>query len=317
MLAALTLAVAASVALARLLAAAPPRRRAAVLALVTAGVLADGWIEPLPLHETPAAIAVPSDPSRPATVLELPTGVFEDAAAMYRATRHGQRIANGLSGHAPPHYPALQAAMQESRFEVIAELSASAVLVVVDRDAAGPAVVSALRELAGGEVVSTTVSHEVVRIPGAPPSPGASRSGRRLPIARLQTSTDPRDRALAIDGDFRTAWTTTAPQAGNETVLADLGSVTAIGSVSLGMGAHAVSYPREAAIDVSGDGVAWTTVWRGGTAARAVRAAIDDPRTARIPIAFDPVEARYVRIRQLATAAHPWAVAELEVFAPR
>ena len=43
-------AVAASVALARLLAAAPPRRRAGVLALVTAGVLADGWIDRLPLH---------------------------------------------------------------------------------------------------------------------------------------------------------------------------------------------------------------------------------------------------------------------------
>ena len=53
--------------------------------------------------------ACPQLASADGIVLELPLGdAFGEAAALYRSSMHGHRIANGYSGHEPLFYRALR-----------------------------------------------------------------------------------------------------------------------------------------------------------------------------------------------------------------
>ena len=93
MLVALCLSVAAALAFERITREAPPRMRALAAGVIVAGVLIDSWVHPFRLETPPAPLIVPPEVPADAAVLELPTGVFEDAAAMYHATQHGRPTA--------------------------------------------------------------------------------------------------------------------------------------------------------------------------------------------------------------------------------
>ena len=98
MLAALGLSAAAALAVARLTPGLAAGTRVVITGVAALGVLADGLVYPFPFEPAPAPLDVPAAVPAEAAVLELPIGVFEDAAAMYHGTEHGRPVANGLSG---------------------------------------------------------------------------------------------------------------------------------------------------------------------------------------------------------------------------
>jgi hypothetical protein len=115
------------------------------------------------------------------------------------------------------------------------------------------------------------------------------------------------------DGDRLTRWTTGAPQAGGEQVIVDADASRDIGAVVLRVGVFAGDVPRLLSVEVSDDGEAWTTVFRGSVAALAVRGAIADPHDVPITV---PVGARgrYLRLTQLGRDPEVWwSIAELSV----
>lgn len=126
MLGALTPAVAVSVALDYLLRNASRRLRAAAMMIAAIAVVVESWTVPLRLIEPPRPLDIPQGVPAGAAIMELPAGVYEDAAAMYRSIFHGRRTVNGLSGYQPPHYHILTMAMSEGNTEALTALASYA-----------------------------------------------------------------------------------------------------------------------------------------------------------------------------------------------
>lgn len=316
MLAALTLAVAAALSLDRLRGRLSRRAGGGLSAAVVIGVLADGWIDPLPLPAPPPARAAIDQAPPEAPVLELPLGVFEDTAAMYRAIAHGRRLANGYSGYRPPHYQVLAAALDDGDTSVLGVLAGDTGLVVtVDGTPEGRRLGDLVRrEFAGGGSRPST-GHDLLRIPPRP-RPVPPRAGAAWPIVAVTASAGRATLAQLRDGDLRTAWTSAGPQAGGESVVVDLGEVRSIVGVQLSLGPYAFAYPRHLTVATSTDGVTWRDVWGGRPASAVLGAALDVPAAVPLPIAVSATAARYVRMTAGAAAPHPWAIAELTVLRP-
>ena len=120
MLTTISLSTVAGLAFARLVPA-TSRRRPLALALVTVGVLADGWV----LFPTVTApTRSPSLDLAKGTVLELPLGTRDqDAAAMLRSSYYGQALVNGYSAYPPRHYRALAYGLERGNDDVLDLLS--------------------------------------------------------------------------------------------------------------------------------------------------------------------------------------------------
>ncbi len=316
MLAAMTLAVAAALALTRL-AARTTRAGGAALAAVAVGVLVDGWIDPLPLPAPPPAMAAIDAVPAEAVVLELPLGIFEDTAAMYRSMSHGHRLANGYSGYAPPHYTVLGSALAEGRPEVLAALEIDHDLAIVAaRSADGQGLAEGLARVLPAARTAHTAHADVFIVPRHPPTlADTGPSGPALPVRAIVASVE-REAGFIADGRIGTVWATVELQAGGEQVTADLGTATALSALELSQGRYSFAYPRIVGIEVSDDGAAWREVWRGDTATAALRGALAAPATMPVRFDFDDTTGRYVRITQHGQAKQPWAIAELAVFGP-
>lgn len=319
MLAALCLSVAAAVALVRVTARTRSRAGVILMWAAAAGVLVDGLVFPFPFEPAPAALTLPADVPGDAAVLELPTGVSEDATAMYHATRHGRPVVNGLSGYEPPHYAVLRAALRDGdtgTLDVLASERPLAVFVRKGPEIAG--LVSLLPRQSRARLVASTGSHDVFLLPAAPR--GRTRlpdASRELPIAALDASVGADQLQGLRDHDRRTAWVTDGPQRGSEHVTVTLAAPAEVSGVVLALGQYTLHFPRWLAISVSDDGATWQPVWDGPLGARAVAAALDDPLEVRIPLEFPAVRARYVRLTQTSRSLeHEWAIAELIVVGP-
>lgn len=313
MLAALTLAVAAALALGRLTAGLRPRARAAVVAAGVAGIVLDGWIDPLPLPAPPAPLAAIDALPRDTVVLEAPLGTFEDLAAMYRAISHRRPLANGYSGYEPAHYTVLRTALADGQAAVLGVLAPDRNLAVVIASTADgrwlrDAVLSAVPEASASRIDGL----DVIAIPRRPVPP-APPARPPLPIVAVAASANPDHAALATDGQLATAWRTVGPQTGGEQVRVDLGGPRRFAGIELRLGRFSFAYPRRLRIETSSDGASWAAIWEGDTAVAALRGALDAP--AAVPLRLDvvPVSARYIRLTQAGRSAHPWAIAELAV----
>ena len=72
--------------------------------------------------------------------------------------------------------------------------------------------------------------------------------------------------------------------------------------------------PTTSRIDVSESGGDWRRVWNGLTYAHSLTGALQDVRRHEVPIRFDPVETRYVRLTQTGDETrYYWSIAELRV----
>ena len=317
LLAALCLAVAGSLAAARLFPA--TRRGRAVLGLAAAGVLAEGWIAPLPLVRLPPRAPLLESLGSVATaVLEVPLGEWaEETAAMHRATYHRRPLVNGFSGYTPPHYVALSAgllAYDEDTLGALGEQSALAVMLDGTRDQDGrfarflessPRVREWRRD---GRWRVFLLAHRP-----SPPPPAA----QALALARVRASLRDEDVRFLTDGALATRWTADRPQFGEEVVEAELAAPGAVSGAVLSLGPSREDYPRRLVIETSLDGTRWTPAWEGTGYAPTIRAALRDPRVVPVLFDFAARPARRVRLRQ--TGSDPakwWSIAELEVLGP-
>ena len=317
MLAVLALSVAAGVAVVQLLARFPDRTGTAT-AVIAAAILAESWIYPFPVAAAPPPLEVPNEVPVSAVVLEVPTGVYEDALSMFHATWHHRRTINGMSGYAPPHYKVLTRALGEGNLDVLDVLRRYAdVAVFSRRDRADAAHwVANLRARAGATPLPDTSTHQVTLVRMQPPPaespPRVSDEVRHLATVTQPPSSSP---ARLYDDDLFTAWVSGAPQRGTEMITLTLDQRRVIGGICLESGLHSTAFARAIAVDVSEDGLRWDTVATADGAAAALEAALRDPRRTSVTLSFEPRAAVHVRVRQLGTSQDEWAVAELRVLA--
>ncbi len=287
-----------------------PRVASGLVAVVAAGVLADGWVR---LPVAPVQEAGPAWADVPA-VFEVPAGGLEDFGAIYRATQHGRPIVNGYSGYFPPFYLPLLHALRAGEYQVLHELTPERPLGVgVNLRADGAAAMRAGLEAASG-VVSRDASATWASFTVMPRPLPAQSEGPALAVAAVRANRHPEDIERLKDGTVGTAWGSDNNQIGDEELVVDLGGEQAIGIVRLKMGAFAFGFPRQLTVEVSSDANAWTTVWSGETSVAAVRGSIHDPATAPLDIPLGRVQGRFIRLRQTgAEPGIPWWIAELEI----
>lgn len=316
MLAVLALSVAAALAFDRLTRARRLRIRLAGAVLIATAVLAESWIEPLPTSDSPGPLTIPAAVPSDAVILELPLGVYEDVAAMYRSMYHRRQVVNGMSGFEPPHYRMLRVAIDEKRYETLDAIASYAPIAIFLRHGETTKELSAaLRGGSKAQPLATTPTHDVWLLPrGASPPSDPPADTAAIAIRQLDSPFEPETLASMLDGRRDTVWFTGQPQDGTEFFVADLGEPAEIEAVVVGQGASWVDFPRALAIDVSADGVEWLEVWRGDTATMTIAAAISDPREVRMTFDVGPRRARYVRVRQVGQTWFAWGVAEFRVF---
>jgi hypothetical protein len=285
MLCALCTAVAAGVAIAH---AMPVRRpwRALFIAAVAAGLMADGWLDPMRLVTPPgrqALAAVPVD----AAILELPPDERHvNLMAMYRAFFHRRPLVNGYSGYFPPHFTILMQAVRRGDASPILELARNRPLAIIVNERFDP-------------------SGEFRKMVEALPGVAYSSSGNAGAMYLLPAQ--PRDRVAAA-GEALPATVSTLPRAH---VLLDLGTERIVRTIAFPLRAYYADVPR-IAIETSPDARTWTTTWEGWIGGRALAGALEDPLLVPIRIPLPDVPARYVRIHP----APEWMIGELRILGP-
>ncbi len=288
------------------------RRRltaAVLVAVVGAGIVADGWMGTIQAGQAPPPVE-DARALRGTVVLSLPAGTVRDIAPQYAAVVGGWRTVNGYSGYEPPYYAALLFAMQQELDDLFEPLRRRVELHVVVEDEAGR-----LRQLVerqpGAVRVSRAGTTTIYRLPrrDAGPLPAL---GEGRPIAAVRSECEPGMTGLATDGDPETRWYC-GPQAGAEVLNVDLGGETVVGAVRLGLGRFVAEFPRALTIETSLDGQAWQPASQGPVAGAVIEAGLVEPRYPAPVIGFSPRPARFVRLRQTGVSEFLWSVADLAV----
>ena len=292
-----------------------PRVRRPVIAIVCALLLVEAWPTALPLIEPPAW-----RPSQTQAVsrLELPMGSVPDLIALYRATQHRRPLANGYSGYFAPHYGAFQDLLVRKSSAALSHLASFGEVEVVvnhvdDGDRGWRTFLSAQPNVqVAGEHPDYTVyrlprSSEGLRVPqfSAPP----------LGIAGISASTA-QDRVNRMtDGDLITRWDTAGPQDPTNAVTVDLGAAKQVEGIEMVIAGFVADFPRVLVVELSEDGLSWSTVWEGETALQTYVAALEMPRTVPLRIPLGNRRAQHIRMRQTGRERiYYWSIAELKVY---
>ena len=107
-----------------------PRYRLAIAIVTAAGLMADGWVEPMPLIAPPRLFADTVDKN--ARVLELPvTDERVNINALYRGMLHRVPVVNGYAGYTPPHARVIGWSLFREDASVLTELRRGHPLYVV------------------------------------------------------------------------------------------------------------------------------------------------------------------------------------------
>lgn len=295
-----------------------PRYRTAILLLVSAGVLADGWIRRLPLPSAPQHVfGIPQDSPAPA-VLELPLGdVWSDTAALYRATQHRRPVVNGYNGFEPPYYQALRRALADRDPTVFDTLAAfGPLLIALDKETEPEEQWSSFL-LASGLAPSGVDRHwTLFKLPVKRRDHGVQEpcAGKPLAVAAVFDARRPIDTTALTDRDPATWWMTAQPQRAGDVLTVDVGDIHVVCTLVLSMGHGAVLYPGKIRVATSPDNLIWQTVFVGRIGGLAVQAALDSSADARIAIPLEGRSARFIAVRvEEAHPTYPWAVAGLAV----
>ncbi len=109
----------------------------------------------------------------------------------------------------------------------------------------------------------------------------------------------------AIDGSTGSQWNTNGAQSAGDYIQVNLGSAQTIQHIMLDQGASTGNYPRGFAVEISTDGINWTTVY---TAAGSTGSLTDI-------VLGSPVTAQYVKIVLTASDNFMWwSICEINIF---
>lgn len=314
MLGALCLAAAGGLAFARLTPR-PGAVRLAALLVCAAGVLADGWIRELPTATPPDLWPRVERRDRDRPLLELPLGPEFDAAATFRAVWHRRRVVNGVSGYEPPHYPALQRALDARDPEVLLALTSLGPLDVVVNGAADPngRILRYVAGIPGAERVQADGVRTLFALPGQPPP--ASASGEAVALRSVRDGAGRHDLSATLDGSPLTGWVDD-PARPLASVVLELATPAATAAVVQRINAAASdTFPTRMAVDVSDDGSTWQEVWEGSTVGALLLAVMQRPDAPQVVLPAPAASARFVRLRRL-LGGSLWQFTEIGVHAP-
>lgn len=307
MVAVLALSAAAAVAIARIRSS---RVRVAVALVSVAGLLVDGW--PLP-------IALAADPGMPVTHsaavarLGLPLAGNE-TETMYGAIAEHRPVFNGYSGYTAPQHYALADLLERGDSRIFERLASKGPIEVIVRHDLDPQERwrRFLAAVPGARIAASTPSWTAFILPASAWTDTAT-SGPRLHIVHLSASVDEKDIGAVVDGDLESRWHASR-QAGDETIVADLGNIERPAAVVMSLGRYASQYPRTLDVSISRDGTRWDSVWLGDTALETYDAAVRWPRGIPVTIPLPGREARFVRLSQIGRdAGRGWSIVELEI----
>lgn len=249
--------------------------------------------------------------------LDLPAVPPHDSISLFRATEHKRPLINGYSGYFAPHYWAMQYLIKQHDPAVLTRLSSyGPIEVVVDHDWDPD---SRLRRfLRGAPQVSLVYQDErysSFRLERGPLASRLSRpAGQPLAVTSIKAQCNETSAGAMIDGDTETRWACGREQRPGDTFTVDLGSERRVTGVETLIAGYVGDFPRQLSIETSADGSNWSTAWNGDTAIIALSAALEDPLNIPMPFAFEPRQARYLRLTELANEEiYYWSIAELHV----
>jgi len=313
-LATLCLAVACALALGYIVERWPALRRP-IVGIVAVLLLVEAWPAALPLIEAPAW-----RPSNTSAVsrLELPTGSIPDLIALFRATQHRRPLANGYSGYFAPHYGAQQELLGRRNPAVLSHLASFGELeVIVNHDRDGDRFFrDFLSAQPNVQLVGEQADYTVYRVPPTPERLKVPQfSAPALAITAIRASTAEDRVSRMTDGNLITRWDTAGPQDPTNVVTIDLGAPKLVEGVETQIAGYLADFPRHLVVELSEDGLSWSSAWEGETALMTYVAALEIPRTVPLRIPLGNRRAQYVRMRQTgADRTYYWTIAELRVF---
>ncbi|HZR23506.1 MAG TPA: discoidin domain-containing protein, partial [Vicinamibacterales bacterium] len=287
------------------------------LTLATAGcvavLLADSWVVGLPLPAVPPRLDALEAIAGGTPVLELPVGVLEDTAAMYRAMFHGAPLVNGYSGFTPAHYDILRAALDAGDPAVLDAFASRRDLIVVVNESPAKRWTEYFGHADAAERLTGDSAHAIFRLRASPWR--APALGAPIPIVSIDDVPSSGLQQLS-DNNLLTRWDSGAPQHGHEVITLDLGRPQRVGGVELSAGPYLGEVARRLTVQLSVDHDAWSSVAIASSFARAVDSAIRDPKRIAMVFDFPARAARYIRLRQTGVdSTYHWSIAELLVFA--
>lgn len=294
------------------------RQRVALLSVVIAGIVAGGWIRGLLLPTVPQSgfQIPPGDES--ATVMELPLGdVWRDTAALYRGTFHRRRTVNGYNGYEPSYYQVLRRALAGRNPTILEELASSGPLLIAVDNQIDPdqSWVSFLSNDPNVKRLNEDANWTLFQLRLKHPRPPQDRcASNPLAIAAVFDAQGQVDVATLTDQNPATRWITSRPQRVGDLLILDLGRVERLCGLMVSMGSAAVLYPGTLGVATSFDNVTWEIGFVGKMGGAAFRAALENPRDARISVPLRGKTARYLRLRvRQSQPLYPWAVADIVV----
>lgn len=284
MLATLTLSMAAAIAAARLAPGGSGRRLAAT-AIVATALLADGWIEPMPLVVPPQRVLIEAPEGAP--VIELPPDdPMLNVAAMYRAMSHGRPLVNGYSGHTPRHYDLLATYLHRRDPSILTHYArGTSLVVIVNRAEDDDREWRQFVESAGGRLTQETGVGPVYVFPPHPRE-------KRPPLGA--------------------ALGTTSVEANDGFVTVDLGQTEAIRGVTVNLRWRYAEVGPRMLVETSIDGVSWQPAWEGFVGEAALTGALLDQQVVPMTLYLPDPRARYLRLSH----APPWVAREIAVHGP-
>jgi hypothetical protein len=291
-----------------------PRARRVAVTLAIVGIVADSSVHNLPLPQIPERWSADRAAAFDA-VVELPAGAgFLDPAAMYRSTQHGRPVVNGISGFVPPHYAALQMAVEEKDDSALDAVAATGrVLFAVD-GASDPDHHwrMALDANARATPVGTERGWSFFTLRPPPATPICT--GTDVPIRTASFNGAQVTIAALVDRRAETLWATSGPQGAGDALVFDLGAAARPCAILMSLGKTVYLYPRRLNVETSLDGTSWTSSFDGSTSAVAIRAGLDDPADPWLPFPLPEQPARFIRLRL--EASHPtlpWVIADVVI----
>ena len=303
--------------------------RIAVVVVLGAAIVAEGYGGPLALERIPSAeMAVDraayewlrTQPRGP--MLELPMGK-PDPAVRYqlRTLLHGNRIVNGYSGYGtalddflggPPlsEVEGVADAMAMCRtlgiryVVVHGQLYRDHAIARRVIDDLGAQTAHVVRAVAFGPV---TVFELRSPLPAVPPA--ATVRGPEMPRTSLRLSASHNAGALgaAVDGQPATRWLSGTPQDGTEWIRVDFDRPRRPAFLRLVMDWRSFGdYPRRLAVEGSADGQAFATLWTGSVLTPLAASLIQPPVTPGIDLPLPGVEVSALRLRQTGRTPRQW-----------